>query len=171
MSARAEKLKREGAKTSPYLRKLGIKLPPNILRFWDKVSYVDKGDGTIEFPYVSEGLVDIATGYIYASDAQEHGGSFLDDEIRDLVWYYLFDRDPRYEIYFTHNNVDVFDLDVNHYEELWNWNFIVHDKEAHRDIFRGTADVLVSITRYRPDGEPEYGEATIDYIVLEPLSR
>jgi len=169
MSARAKKLRREGAKTSTYLRKLGIELPSNILKFWDKASYVEKEEGTIEFPYVSEGLVDIATGYFYASDAEERGGSFLDSEIRDLVWYYLFDRDPRYEIYHTYSNVNVFGLDDNQYDE--EWNFLVYDNEAHKDIFKGTAGVLVTITKYKPNGEPEYGEATIDYIALEPMSR
>jgi hypothetical protein len=171
MSARTEKLKRKEVKTSAHLRKLGIELPSNILRFWDKVSYVDNGEGTIEFPYVPEGVAEIATGYIFASDAEKHGGSFLDDEIRDLVWYYLFDRDPRYEIRYTYNNVDVFGLDENYYEEQWKWNFSVYDKEARREIFKGTANAIVTITRYKPNGEPEYGEATIDYIVLKPMPR
>jgi len=146
-------------KPSEYLKMLGIELPTSIAEFWDRAGYVED-DGMIDFPdaHFADMIVE---GYVFAGD----GKPFLDYEMLDAVWYYLFDRDSRYSL--THIQSDVEPLEGNKY--VYHPYYIVYDKKLQRDVFKVVASFIVNPTRCDSDGVPHYAQAILDYISVKPI--
>jgi hypothetical protein len=146
-------------KPSEYLKMRGIELPQSIAEFWDRAGYVED-DGLIDFCKARVWDM-IVEGYVFASD----GKPFLDSEMIDAVWGYLFDRDPRYGITHTHSNVEP----LNENEYVHHLHCIVYDRKLQRDVFRVVASFIVTVTESQPDGLPRYAQAVLDYITVEPM--
>jgi hypothetical protein len=146
-------------KPSEYLKMCGIELPSSVAEFWDRAGYVED-DGLIDFPdaHIADMIVE---GYVFAGD----GKPFLDSEMLDAAWDYLFDRDPRYGITHTHSNVEP--LEENEY--VYHLHCIVYDRKLQYDVFRVVASFIVTVTEYHPDRLPRYATAVLDYITVEPI--
>jgi hypothetical protein len=148
-------------KPSEYVKMHGIELPPSIAEFWDRAGYVED-DGCIDFPDASSANI-VVEGYVFAGD----GKPFLDREMLDAVWDYLFDRDPRYGI--THTHSDVEPLEGSEYG--YRLYGIVYDRKLQRDVFKVDALFIVTVLKRDSDGVPRYAEARLDYITAKPVAE
>jgi hypothetical protein len=148
-------------KPSEYVKMLGIELPPSVAEFWDRAGHVE-GDGWIDFPDASSANI-VVEGYVFASD----GKPLLDREMVDAVWYYLFDRDPRYGITHTHSGAEP--LEGSEYaHHLYG---IVYDRKLQCNTFRVVATFTVTVLKRDPEGVPRYAQAILDYVSVKPMAQ
>jgi hypothetical protein len=143
---------------SRYLEKyFGIRLPPKVAEFWDRVGYVSE-DGTINFENANvEGIA--VAGYWELSA----GKPFFDDELRKFLSWYLFDNDPNFHVYPCIAGMTCKVSDDRGYFE-----FTVYDSTGNRVLFKGAVMGLAS-TKER-NGR-SYVVFIPDYIVIKPVKQ